>query len=169
MPILSLSKEFTFEASHQLPNHDGKCRQLHGHSWKLIVEVTGYVQASLPVDGRQPYPKEGMVWDYSDIKRIVQPIVDQLDHHHLGSGRIYNFRAKVQPDYQKFVSDLFIYPDEHLQQLDFPTVPTSENILIWIGNQLGSKLPWTALHLNETCTSRASLYRNQEAQWIPNQ
>jgi 6-pyruvoyltetrahydropterin/6-carboxytetrahydropterin synthase len=72
-----LGKEFTFEASHQLKYHDGKCARLHGHSWKGIVYVQGNC---LMQDGA----KQGMVMDYSEIKQYLKPLVDgYLDHYHL--------------------------------------------------------------------------------------
>lgn len=72
-----LTKRFTFEAAHRLPNHDGKCRRLHGHSWAAIVELGG---SALHDTG----PKQGMVVDYSDIKGAVGPLVEEyLDHHYL--------------------------------------------------------------------------------------
>jgi 6-pyruvoyltetrahydropterin/6-carboxytetrahydropterin synthase len=136
-----LCKEFRFEASHQLPNHDGKCARLHGHSWVLKVWVYGPVQ-------EEEGPKQGMVMDYVDIKAVVQPIVDSLDHHHLGHGD----RGLA---------------DAHLLTRSFPLVPTSENILIWIAGQLVKNAPnfnWTCLALNETCTSEARLYASDYAQ-----
>ena len=75
--MFTLKKEFKFEASHQLPNHDGKCARLHGHSWKMIIWVKG---DDLILDGS----KAGMVIDYGDISKIVKPLVnDYLDHYHL--------------------------------------------------------------------------------------
>jgi 6-pyruvoyltetrahydropterin/6-carboxytetrahydropterin synthase len=72
-----LEKEFTFEASHQLMHHDGKCARLHGHSWKMTVRLHG---TSLVSDG----PKRGMLFDYADISKVVKPFVDSaLDHYHL--------------------------------------------------------------------------------------
>jgi 6-pyruvoyltetrahydropterin/6-carboxytetrahydropterin synthase len=72
-----LSKEFTFEAAHQLPFHDGKCKRLHGHSWRGTVYVAGDKLCS---DGA----KQGMLMDYGDIKKAFNPIVeDYLDHHFL--------------------------------------------------------------------------------------
>lgn len=72
-----LTKEFRFEASHQLLHHDGKCARLHGHSWKGRVFVCG---RSLHVDG----PKQGMVIDYADIAAPIKNLVDgYLDHWHL--------------------------------------------------------------------------------------
>lgn len=75
--VYRLEKEFRFEASHQLPKHDGKCRRLHGHSWVGRIVVEG---DRLSTDG----PKTGMLIDYGDLGQAVAPLVDQyLDHHHL--------------------------------------------------------------------------------------
>lgn len=73
----TISKTFRFEASHQLPLHDGRCARLHGHSWRMKV----FVAAS---ELHRSGPQTGMVMDYGHIKAIVQPFVDEyLDHHHL--------------------------------------------------------------------------------------
>ncbi len=76
--LWTLTKEFRFEASHQLVGHDGKCARLHGHSWVLHVHLAG--DRLVEHEG----PKEGMLVDYADVKSVVQPLVDgYLDHHHL--------------------------------------------------------------------------------------
>lgn len=70
---MKVVKTFSFDSSHMLDCHDGKCRNLHGHTYKLEVEISG----SLISHG----PKEGMVLDFSDLKRIVNEcIVDRMDH-----------------------------------------------------------------------------------------
>ncbi len=77
MSVWRLSKKFSFEASHQLMHHDGKCARLHGHSWKgeIMIESPG-------LHGKGP--KENMVMDFADLKAPLKPIIDQyLDHHHL--------------------------------------------------------------------------------------
>lgn len=72
--MIKLSKSFTFEAAHKLPFHQGKCARLHGHSWKLIVEIIGN-ETSLT---------DGILIDYGLIKSIVNPIVEKhLDHYYL--------------------------------------------------------------------------------------
>ena len=77
MSLFRLKKQFRFEASHQLPKHDGKCQRLHGHSWKGWVTVE---DTELCTQG----PKAGMLVDYGDISAVLKPIVeDYLDHHHL--------------------------------------------------------------------------------------
>lgn len=77
--MFTLKKKFTFEASHQLPKHDGKCARLHGHSWVMWVEVQGH---EIGKGG----PKDAMLMDYGDISSRVKPLVElYLDHWHLNS------------------------------------------------------------------------------------
>lgn len=71
-----LQKDFRFESAHKLPNHDGKCARLHGHSWLGTVFLEGN---ALEPDG----PKAGMVLDYGDVKAALEPIVERLDHNYL--------------------------------------------------------------------------------------
>lgn len=75
--MFELSKEFKFEASHQLMHHDGKCARLHGHSWVGRVILRGH-------DLKRTGPKENMLMDFSDISSVIKELVDtRLDHYHL--------------------------------------------------------------------------------------
>lgn len=68
----SVTRAFTFEASHQLPFHPGKCQRLHGHGYRLEVTVEGAVG------------EDGMVLDFSALKDVVRrEVIDRLDHQHL--------------------------------------------------------------------------------------
>jgi len=68
-----VNKEFKFDAAHLLPNHKGQCKNLHGHTYKLIVTCEGTEQ----ITGTS----EGMIMDFSDLKSIVQTgIIDKFDH-----------------------------------------------------------------------------------------
>ena len=71
--ICTVGKEFRFEAAHSLPHlpEGHKCRNLHGHSYRFRVDITG------PIDGR------GFVIDYAEISAAVNPIVLKLDHQNL--------------------------------------------------------------------------------------
>lgn len=71
--ICTVGKEFRFEAAHSLPHlpPGHKCRELHGHSYRFRVDVTGPVEA------------DGFVIDYAEIARVVDPIVATLDHQNL--------------------------------------------------------------------------------------
>jgi 6-pyruvoyltetrahydropterin/6-carboxytetrahydropterin synthase len=62
-------KEFEFDAAHFLPNYHGKCERLHGHTYKLVVQVEGTPDV------------EGMVMDFSLLKKTVQDtVLVKLDH-----------------------------------------------------------------------------------------
>lgn len=75
--MFKLEKTFTFEASHRLPQHDGKCARLHGHSWKCTVAVADY-------ELHEMGPQTGMVMDYGELSKLIYPIIENyLDHHHL--------------------------------------------------------------------------------------
>ena len=63
-----IAKEFRWEMSHRLPFHDGLCKNVHGHSYKLLVEIEGDLNDN------------GMLLDYYDLKKIVFPLIDKLDH-----------------------------------------------------------------------------------------
>ena len=64
--IIRVTKEFSFEMAHALWNYDGPCRNVHGHSYRLFVTLYGK-----PLE-EQDNPKNGMVIDFSDLKRIVK-------------------------------------------------------------------------------------------------
>lgn len=76
--ILSVTKQFRFEACHHLPYYNGKCKNLHGHSYKLEVTVAGR-----PVVNTDN-PKCGMIIDFNDLKEIVEnEIIRYVDHRDL--------------------------------------------------------------------------------------
>lgn len=138
-----LTKQYSFEASHILPKHKGKCSRLHGHSWKLFVSVEG------PID-----LETGFVMDFGDISDAVQPLIERLDHRHLGTWNDRWMKLAIVPDIEVDTSTLWSVPD---LPLDF--YPTSENLLIWIGDQL--TLNWSKLSIEETCTSRATITKEE--------
>src|SRR3990167_2703561 len=59
--------QYEFEAAHFLPNHKGKCSNLHGHNWKVVVKVKG---------DRRLKDKNGILWDFSNLKLLI----NMLDH-----------------------------------------------------------------------------------------
>jgi 6-pyruvoyltetrahydropterin/6-carboxytetrahydropterin synthase len=77
---LSVTKTFEFDAAHFLPNHEGKCRNPHGHGWKLEVTIAAKDGTSLPTEG----PETNMIIDFSRLKQIVDKhIIGYLDHTNL--------------------------------------------------------------------------------------
>lgn len=75
MKIVRVTKSFNFETAHALYGYDGKCKNIHGHSYKLYVTLKGSPNQN------SDDPKFGMVIDFGDIKRIVrEEIVHYFDH-----------------------------------------------------------------------------------------
>ncbi len=71
---MEIFKEFRFEAAHRLPHvpEGHKCSRLHGHSFRVEVQVGGAVE-----------PDTGWVMDFADLTTAFQPLHDQLDHRYL--------------------------------------------------------------------------------------
>jgi 6-pyruvoyltetrahydropterin/6-carboxytetrahydropterin synthase len=70
--VTTVTRRFTFEASHQLTWHPGKCAKLHGHSYVLDVTV------------ERPLNADGIVIDFGDIKAaVMKHVLDEYDHQHL--------------------------------------------------------------------------------------
>lgn len=63
-----IAKSFHWEAAHRIPWHEGKCKNIHGHSYKMIVELEGAMN------------ERGIVMDFKDLKEIVQPYIQLIDH-----------------------------------------------------------------------------------------
>ena len=72
MSLIKVTKEFTFDAAHRLMNHPSKCKNLHGHTYKVQVEL-GMPVCSLHEDG--------MVMDFGVLKQeIMEPLLGHFDH-----------------------------------------------------------------------------------------
>lgn len=65
---MKIAKEFRWEMGHRLPEHFGLCKNIHGHSYKMLVEFEGELN------------KDQMVIDYYDVEKIINPIIQKLDH-----------------------------------------------------------------------------------------
>ena len=75
MSKIRITKQFSFETGHALYGYDGKCKNVHGHSYRLDVTVIGK-----PIEDNSNV-KFGMVIDFGDLKKIVKSeIVDVFDH-----------------------------------------------------------------------------------------
>lgn len=78
--MVTVTKLFTFDACHHLPHYDGACSNLHGHTYKLEVTVTGRRIKD------EENPKCGMIIDFKDLKKIVKDtVIDKYDHSDLNN------------------------------------------------------------------------------------
>ena len=142
--LLRLTKQFTFEMAHALPDYQGKCHNIHGHSYKLYVTVEG---ENPPAEGS---PTNGMVMDFHAIKQLVEDrIIQHFDH------ALVLPRRDGVADRQNNLGGF----DARIIWVDFP--PTTENLLIHFAGLLAGCLPvgtrLYSLKLFETETSCAEL------------
>ena len=145
MSTIRITKQFNFETGHALYGYDGKCRNVHGHSYKLSVTVIGS-----PITDTA-HVKLGMVIDFGDLKKIVkEEIVSKFDH-----ATVFN---KNTPHVQlaKELTDR----GHNVILADYQ--PTSENMVIDFAAKITSRLPNNiklfSLKLQETETSFAEWF-----------
>ena len=140
MKKIRITKKFRFEAAHALYGYDGKCKNIHGHNYKLFVTVIGSPTSD------SSNVKFGMVMDFDDLKKIVKSeIIKEFDH-----SVIFN---KNSP-HKKLADDL-IKNGHKVVLADYQ--PTIEEMIIDFANKISSKLPVEiklhSLKLEETETS----------------
>ena len=141
MAIIRVTKEFSFEMAHALEGHDGACRQIHGHSYRLWVTVKG-----TPLESKSP--KQGMVVDFGELKQIVrEEIVGHYDHAFV----VHRTDAN-----DELINELSSHYD-NIITVDWQ--PTSENLVARFVEILRLKLPagvtLCSVRLSETASSWA--------------
>lgn len=146
--MIRLTKEFSFESAHALWGYDGKCREIHGHSYRLFVTIKGE-----PIADEQS-PKLGMVMDFGELKAIVaREITDRLDHSFV-MRRTEQAEALAAAMGSQFTNVVLV---------DYQ--PTCENMLIDFAARLKAALPdgvtLHSLRLHETATSFAEWYSDE--------
>ncbi|MCK6691240.1 MAG: 6-carboxytetrahydropterin synthase QueD [Thermoanaerobaculia bacterium] len=138
---IRVTKSFTFEMAHALEGYDGECKNLHGHSFRLEVTLRG---APLRQAG---HPKNGMVMDFKDLKKLVQTqVLGVFDHALvLNESTPATLVEALRRHYEKVVL--------------LPFQPTSENMLLLMVDKIRAGLPGNVelyrLVLHETATSSA--------------
>lgn len=145
MSTIRITKKFSFETGHALYGYDGKCRNVHGHSYKLSVTVIGS-----PISDPS-HVKHGMVIDFGDLKKIVkQEIVDVFDH-----ATVFN---KNTPHVE--LAKELETRGHNVLLVDYQ--PTSEMMVIDFAQKIQRHLPASiqlfSLKLQETETSYAEWY-----------
>jgi 6-pyruvoyltetrahydropterin/6-carboxytetrahydropterin synthase len=145
MSNIRITKQFSFETGHALYGYDGKCRNVHGHSYKLSVTVIGQ-----PISDSSNV-KYGMVIDFSDLKKIVkEEIVNVFDH-----ATVFN-KNTPHVELAKELEDR----GHNVLLVDYQ--PTSEMMVIDFSEKIKKRLPQNiilhSLKLQETETSFAQWY-----------
>lgn len=149
MGVIRITKQFNFETGHALYGYDGKCKNVHGHSYKLSVTVIG-----TPIVDTS-HVKLGMVIDFGDLKKIVkEEIVDPFDH-----ATVFN---KNTPHIE--LANELMERGHKVILADYQ--PTSENMVIDFAARITARLPKNirlhSLKLQETDTSFAEWYSGDQ-------
>ena len=147
---IRITKQFDFETGHALYGYDGKCKNVHGHSYKLSVTVIG-----IPINDTSNV-KYGMVIDFGDLKKIVaSEIVDKFDH-----ATVFNKNTphiELANELEKRGHSVIL--------VDYQ--PTSEMMLIDFAKKIKNRLPNNiklhSLKLQETGSSHAEWYANDQS------
>ncbi len=144
---IRITKQFSFETGHALYGYDGKCKNVHGHSYRLYVTVIGQ-----PITDKNNV-KYGMVIDFGDLKKIVEEeIVDVFDH-----ATVFN-KNTPHVELAKELKDR----GHNVLLVDYQ--PTSEMMVIDFSKKIKMRLPENiklhSLKLQETATSFAEWFAN---------
>lgn len=106
--MYTLKTEQSFDSAHFLAGYGGKCRNIHGHRWRVIIEIQG---EELSENGE----KRGMIVDFGDLKNDLKRLADDLDHSLI----IEN--GSLKP------ATLAALRNEEFRITEFPFRPTAEN------------------------------------------
>lgn len=142
--IIRVTREFTFEMAHVLTNYDGPCRNVHGHSYRLFVTLSG-----IPLNDSNN-PKNGMVIDFTELKEIVlNKIINQFDHS-----------VVVSKDFDMEKKGMMAKTFGNMVVVDYQ--PTCENLVADFAGRIKNELPegvhLHSLKLYETAKSYAEWF-----------
>ncbi|NCP20938.1 MAG: 6-carboxytetrahydropterin synthase QueD [Flavobacteriales bacterium CG_4_9_14_0_2_um_filter_35_242] len=145
MSTIRITKHFDFETAHALYGYDGKCKNIHGHSYQLFVTLIG-----TPINDPSNV-KHGMVMDFGELKALVnREIISKFDHT-----TVLN-NLSPHKDLANTLSEL----NHHVVLVDYQ--PTSENMLLDFAKRINHKLPINiklhSLKLYETANSYAEWF-----------
>jgi len=114
---MKIAKEFDWEMGHRLRFHQGQCKNIHGHSYKMRVEIEG-----------EPMP-DGMVLDFYILFDIIHPVIDELDHSflvHKDDFKVLDFLTELNSKhyvvgFESTVENLCSFFLEKLKARNFPS------------------------------------------------
>ena len=141
---IRVTKKFTFDTAHALYGYDGPCKNIHGHTYTLSVTLIG------KIINDNLNPKNGMVIDFTDFKKVVKDnVIDVFDH-----SLVLNLNS---PHAQ--LNDL----NNNFEKINYvPYQPSCENLIVDFLERIKSKLPDNILvknlKLEETPTSFAEWF-----------
>jgi len=118
-----VTKSFTFDMAHALFGYNGPCKNIHGHTYHLFVTVLG------EVDQDPTSPQQGLVMDFSDLKKIVRSeVVNDFDHT-----LVLNQQAPYATNN--------VALDQFEKVIRLPFQPSCENLMLFFKNKIKKNLP----------------------------
>lgn len=148
---VSITKEFSWDMAHILAEHEGLCSNLHGHTYKMQVEISSKEDIHSNSKSKTDI---GMITDFSNIKKIVkQTIVDRFDHS-------FVFWINSTDLSEQEISKILIKNNKKIITLDFRS--TVEELALYFAKLLQneflkSNLKLVKLKLWETPTSYSTI------------
>lgn len=107
---MQITTRLEFDAGHRIPDHKSQCRNLHGHRYAIEITLSGEIIE------QEHASENGMVMDFSDVKKIArETVVDVWDH------------AFIVYQHDQVVLDFLNTLPNH-KTVIFPTIPTAENM-----------------------------------------
>ena len=136
--MLTVSKECVFDAAHVLTNHSGQCKNLHGHTYRVVVEVEAVEESS------------DMVIDFKDLKKVMQEVIlDRFDH------------AFIFDEHSESESDIASVISKHsMKSVGLPFRSTAENMARYFFEQLSNYVNVRSVKLFETPESCATFSKD---------
>lgn len=128
---MKVAKEFRWEMGHRLPEHFGNCKNIHGHSYKMIIEFEGELN-----NGE-------MVIDFYDVGRIIKPLIDKLDHAFMVNENdkvVIEFLEKIKSkmlvvDFNSTVENICKFILKEIKKFDLPKNISSVSVRIYETNE----------------------------------
>jgi len=142
--VIRVTKSFSLEMAHVLSNYDGPCKNIHGHSYKLFVTISG-----VPIRDEKNL-RDGMVIDFSELKAIVErEIIDKFDHSVVIGKKHDSSKTEA---FENLFGNVIVFDYQ----------PTCENLVADFASRIIPHLPegtkLFSLKLYETATSYAEWY-----------
>lgn len=128
---MKVAKEFKWEMGHRLPEHFGNCKNIHGHSYKMIVEFEGELN------------KDEMIIDFYDIDRIIKPLIEKFDHAFMvneNDKNVIEFLDKIKSkklivDFNSTVENICSYVLKEIKKFELPQNISLATVRIYETNE----------------------------------
>ena len=124
---MKIAKEFRWEMGHRLPEHFGLCKNIHGHSYKMLVEFEGELD------------KNEMVIDYYDVEKIISPLIEKLDHAFMvnkNDNMVLEFLEKINSkkvviDFNATAENICLYLLTEIKKVPIPANLSSVKVRVY--------------------------------------